>query len=86
MDAEAIATVRRAGARFSVTARMDPAVMAVISRIPDNAWTPIRGPNVIWEEDVGRWISEVEVAEIGHTALTGASPADRVPNLAGQYN
>ena len=36
--------VRRAGAFFSVTARMDPAVKAAIAAIGGGAWTPIRYP------------------------------------------
>jgi hypothetical protein len=38
--AGAIGTAR-AGAFFSVTARMDPAVKAAIAAIPAGAWTPI---------------------------------------------
>src|SRR5690349_11934300 len=35
-------TCRRAGARFSVTARLTPTVIKAITSIPDTAWTPIR--------------------------------------------
>jgi hypothetical protein len=38
------ATCSRAGARFSVTPRMDPAIRAPITAIPPQAWTPIRYP------------------------------------------
>jgi len=38
---------RRAGAYFSVTARMDPAVRTAIASIPDDAWMPIRYPRAI---------------------------------------
>lgn len=37
-----IAACRRSGARFSVAARMDPAVTAAIAAIGDGAWTPVR--------------------------------------------
>jgi hypothetical protein len=36
--------VRRAGAFFSVTVRMDPKVRAAIAAIPETAWTAIRYP------------------------------------------
>lgn len=36
-----------AGAHFSITARMDAGVTAAISRIPEDAWTAIRYPNMI---------------------------------------
>jgi len=39
--------VRRAGAFFSVTVRMDPKVKAAITSIPETAWTPIRYPRAI---------------------------------------
>ena len=38
-NAAFIAACRRAGACFSVTARMDPAVTAAIAAIPEDAWT-----------------------------------------------
>ena len=31
-----------AAARFSITARMDPAVSRAITQIPDDAWVPIK--------------------------------------------
>ncbi len=67
---DVIATARRARARFSVTARMNPAVRKAISRIEDSAWVPIHYPNAIWDEDEGRLISDAEVAEIPFTAFT----------------
>jgi hypothetical protein len=48
---EVAAAARPAGARFSVTARMDPAVSASID---ETAWTPIRYPNAVWDEDEAR--------------------------------
>src|SRR5690625_2240956 len=55
-DAAVIAGRRRAAARFSVTARMNTSVQAAIAGIPDQAWTPIRYPNAIYDEDENRWI------------------------------
>jgi hypothetical protein len=65
-----IAACRRAGVRFSVTARMDKKITKAIAGIPENACTPIRYPNAIYDEDEQRWISDAEVAEIGYTAFT----------------
>ncbi len=41
---DTLTAARRGGARFSVTARMNPAVVATISRIEADAWTPIGYP------------------------------------------
>jgi len=64
-----IAACRRAGVRFSVTARMDRKITKAIAGIPDHAWTPIKYPNAIFDEDEQRWISDAEVAEISYTAF-----------------
>jgi Transposase DDE domain group 1 len=64
-----IAACRRNGVRFSVTARMDKKITKAIAGIPDHAWTPIRYPNAIYDEDEQRWISDAEVAEITYTAF-----------------
>ena len=74
---DVIAAARR-GARFSVTARQTPAVVAAISRIDEAAWTPIRYPNAIWDDDEGRWISDAEVAEVPFTAFTGRRAGEQV--------
>jgi len=60
---------RRAGAYFSVTARMDAAVTAAIAAIPENAWTPIRYPRAIWDDQLRAWISDAEIAEVPYTAF-----------------
>jgi hypothetical protein len=65
-----IAACRRAGVRFSVTARRDTKIVKAIAGIPENTWTPIRYPNAIFDEDEQRWISDADVAEIGYTAFT----------------
>jgi len=61
--------VRRAGAYFSVTARLDPAVKAAIAAIPEDAWTPIRYPRAIWDDQLRAWVSDAEVAEVPYTAF-----------------
>jgi hypothetical protein len=61
---------RKAGARFSVTVRMDPKVRAAIAAIPEQAWTPIRYPRAIWDDQLRRWVSDAQVAEAEYTAFT----------------
>jgi hypothetical protein len=61
--------VRRAGAAFSVTARLDPAVKAAIAAIGQDAWTPIRYPRATFDDQLGRWVSDAEVAEVPYTAF-----------------
>ena len=73
-----IAAARRAGARFSVTARLTPAVTSAITTIGDDAWTPIHYPNAIWDEEEQRLVSDAEVAEIGFTAFTSRRRAEHV--------
>jgi hypothetical protein len=60
---------RRAGTYFSVTARMDPKVRAAIASVPDGAWTPIRYPRAIWDDQLRAWVSDAEIAEIPYTAF-----------------
>jgi hypothetical protein len=53
---DVVAATTRAGARFSITARMDKAVTAAITRIPESAWVSIKYPRAIWDEAEQRWI------------------------------
>jgi hypothetical protein len=62
--------VRAAGARFSVTVQMNPHVQAAIAAIGEDTWQPIRYPRAIWDDQLGRWVSDAEVAETRYTAFT----------------
>jgi len=75
---DVVAAARRAGARFSVTIRMNTAVTTAISGIPESAWTPIRYPDAIWDQDEQRFISDAEVAEVPFTAFTSRRKADHI--------
>jgi hypothetical protein len=68
-SAAACHAARRAGAFFSVTARLDPAVKAAIAGIGEDGWTPIRYPRAIWDDQAGRWVSDAQVAEVKYTAF-----------------
>jgi Transposase DDE domain group 1 len=67
--ATVIVAIRRAGAFFSVTAKMDRKIRAAIGAISQTAWTAIKYPQAIWDEEQDRWISDAEVAEVPYTAF-----------------
>jgi hypothetical protein len=46
-----LATVRRAGARFSINVSLNGSVYRVIAAIAPDAWTTIRHPGTVWDED-----------------------------------
>lgn len=69
-SAAVISAIRSAGARFSVTVPMNSSVRAAIAAIGEDAWTPVRYPRAIWDDQLGCWVSDAEVAETGYTAFT----------------
>jgi Transposase DDE domain group 1 len=68
-NAAVIRAIRRHGARFSVTAPMNASIRAAVAAIGEDAWTPIRYPRAIWDDQLGAWISDAEVAEVEYTAF-----------------
>jgi hypothetical protein len=68
-NAAVIGAVRRGGAFFSVTAPLNASIRAAIAAIPDDAWTAIKYPRAIWDDQLGAWISDAEVAETEYTAF-----------------
>ena len=68
-NAAVISAVRRGGARFSVTVPMNASIRAAIAAIGEDAWTAIRYPRAIWDDQLGAWISDAEVAETQYTAF-----------------
>jgi len=68
-NAAVIGAARRGGARFSVTVSMNASIRAAIAVISEDAWTPIRYPHAIWDDDLGAWVSGAEVAEVEYTAF-----------------
>jgi len=73
-----VAAVRVAGARFSITARMNPQITKAITGIPTAAWTPIKYPRAIFDEQAGGWISDAALAEGPFTAFTSRPKAEQV--------
>jgi len=76
--ADVIAAARRHDVRFSITARKDKAVTAAIATIADDAWTTIKYPRAVFDEQLQQWVSDAEVAEIGFTAFRSKPTAQRV--------
>ncbi|AWZ23079.1 transposase [Rhodococcus pyridinivorans] len=73
-----VAAAQRAGAWFSVTARMNPQIRAAITSIDDASWTPIEYPNAVYDQDEWRWVSDAEVAETEVTIFTSRRKRDHV--------
>jgi hypothetical protein len=57
-------------ADFSVTVPMNNKVKKAIATIKETAWTTIKYPRAIWDDQTRQWISEAEVAEVGFTAFS----------------
>ncbi|GES36259.1 mobile element protein [Rhodococcus aetherivorans] len=72
------AAALRAGAWFSVTARMSPQIRAATASIEESAWTAITYPNAVYDEDERRWISDAEVAETEVTIFTSRRTREHV--------
>ena len=53
--------VRRGGARLSVTVNTDPKIAAAIAAIED-AWTAIKYPRAIWDDQLRCWVSDAQGA------------------------
>jgi hypothetical protein len=75
----ALWAIRRAGACFSVTAQLNRSVKAAIAVIPAGAWTPISYPRALWDDQLGCWVSDAEVAEMKYTAFTAYGRRGQVP-------
>ena len=74
-----VGTALRHRVWFSVTARMDPKVKTAISSIPEGGWTPIKYPEAVFDEVLGGWVSDAQVAEVDYLAFTGRRKHEHVP-------
>jgi hypothetical protein len=68
-NAAVTGAIRAQGARFSVTVPMNSSIRAAIAAIPEGAWTAIRYPQAIFDDQLDCWISDAEVAETQYTAF-----------------
>ncbi|EYR61793.1 transposase, partial [Actinotalea ferrariae CF5-4] len=75
---DVLAAAVRHDAWFSVTARMNPAVVKAIASIGEDAWAPITYPTAVFDAQVGAWVSDAQVAEIEFTAFTSLPKAKQV--------
>jgi len=75
---EVLAAARRAGARFSVTARSSPAITRAIASIDESSWQPIHYPNAVFDEQAQCLVSDAEIAEVPYTAFTSRRKAEQI--------
>lgn len=68
----------KAQAWFSFTISSWPTVTKAIGAIPVDAWTPIKYPQAVWDEEAEQWISEAEVAETDFVAFTSHPKAAQI--------
>src|SRR6266568_2884348 len=54
-NAAVIGAIRRGDARFSVTAPMNASIRAAIAAIGEEAWTAIKYPHAIWDDQLRCW-------------------------------
>jgi hypothetical protein len=57
---------------------IDPKVTAAIAAIPQDGWTGIRYPRAIWDDQLGCWVSDAQVAEVEYTAFTSAKKGQAI--------
>lgn len=77
-SAALVAAAVKAGAKVSITVRMDPAIKRAIAAIGEDAWTTIRYTDAIYDQATGTWVSRAEVAEIDYTAFTSRKKSEQV--------
>jgi hypothetical protein len=68
-SAKVVTAIRAAGAFFSITVGNTRRIRTALSQIPEDAWTPIKYRDALWDQDEARWISEAEIAETTYTAF-----------------
>ena len=49
---------------------MNASIRAAIAAIGEDAWTAIKYPRAIWDDQLGTWVSDAEIAETQYTAFT----------------
>lgn len=60
---------------------MNASVKAAIARIDEGAWTPIKYPKAVWDEEGQCWIPDAEIAEVPYTAFTSKPKNSRSPHV-----
>jgi DDE family transposase len=83
-----VAACRRAGARYSITIRVDKKVKRTIEAIPSDAWVEIEYPQPVWDDEQQRFVSRAQIAQTRYAAFE-ATPDEvtarlivrRIPDL-----
>jgi hypothetical protein len=65
-------TCVKAGVHFSITVASNLSTQAAIDTIDEQAWTPVKYPDAVCDDDTGQWISEAGVAETTYTAFAAS--------------
>ncbi|MEE1941943.1 hypothetical protein V1L54_21480 [Streptomyces sp. TRM 70361] len=66
-----VAACRRLGVRFPFAIAQRKKVRTTLAALDATAWTTIKYPDAVFDEDGQRWVSDAEVAETAYTAFTG---------------
>jgi hypothetical protein len=69
----------RHGVWYSFTIQQWPNVVAAISGIDEGAWQTIKYPRAFYDEELGGWVSEAEVAETAFVAFVSRRKSEQVP-------
>src|SRR5699024_11778121 len=69
-SAKVAKAVLAAGADYSVTVPLNSVVTAAVADIPADAWTGIKYPKAIYEENTGQWISYADFCVKNKTAFS----------------
>jgi len=72
-NAAVIGAIRSRGARFSVTVPVNSRIRAAIAAIGEGAWTPIRYPQAVWDDQLGCWISDAAAASPSTSPKAGTA-------------
>jgi hypothetical protein len=58
---------------------MNASIRKAITGIAEDAWTPIKYPKAVWDEEDGCWVSDAEIAEVrDYTAFTSKPKKQQV--------
>jgi hypothetical protein len=53
-------------------------VTAAIAALPEHAWTTIRYPQAVFDEQLQQWVSDAEVAEVPFTAFASRGKKNQI--------
>ena len=78
-NAAVIGAVRAHDAFFSVTAPVNASIRAAIAAIGDDAWTAIKYPQAVWDDQSDCWISSTPRSPRRDTPRSRRGKARRSP-------